>query len=328
MLGRRRWVHRGEPISTMTSLRKEESVTNLLQSPDLSILAAPGGGGSVRLDGECLVSDDCRRYPIERGIVRMLEDVDAGLAAELEAQEAAIDIYTNEGFLLTRYERTLARVAVEDLLIRSDGPILDAGCGVGMIGRYYPHLDLYGVDASFPLLEEATTGYRMRIECSVERLPFRDEAFGAVLALNVLHHVMDPERSLAELARVLRPGGLLVALDPRKVGLVELAKRLLRKGDPAYASTHKAFGVDEYMILVRAGGAFDLEETRRFGLLALLYAGGLDQLGISTRLPRAGDLLRSLTLVDGVIGRMPGIRTAGLYLGARAQRRASTSAGV
>ena len=46
----------------------------------------------------------------------------------------------------------------------------------------------------------------------VQELPFADGAFDAAVAAWMLYHVPDVERGLAELARVLRPGGRLVAV--------------------------------------------------------------------------------------------------------------------
>jgi SAM-dependent methyltransferase len=69
---------------------------------------------------------------------------------------------------------------------------------------------------------------------SGEALPFEDCTFGVVVAERVLQHVLRPEAVLDEMWRVLRPGGLLIAVDPIHAeawietgGLGALAKRLI-----------------------------------------------------------------------------------------------------
>jgi ubiquinone/menaquinone biosynthesis C-methylase UbiE len=266
---------------------------------------------------------DGRRFPVEDGVVRMLGAVDPELAKELAAQEAALDVYLDDSQLMTLYERKVTRVAVDEMLgaVAPGAALLDVGCGIGVLGRLYPQLGLIGVDVSFPLLRQAKSGYSLRLECTAERLPFPDAAFDGVLAINMLHHVLEPAATTAEFARVLKPGGVLVAVDPREVGVVELAKKVLRRGDAAYADSHRAFSKDEYADLLRAGGALRLEELRPFGLLALLGGGGMDALGWSKRLPNPASTLDALERADGALARMPGLARAGLNLAGRARKR-------
>src|SRR5262245_9871644 len=61
----------------------------------------------------------------------------------------------------------------------------------------------------------AVAGSRAQLEqASVESLPFPDATFDAVRTERVLMHVADPARGLAEIARVTRPGGRVVAIEP------------------------------------------------------------------------------------------------------------------
>lgn len=285
-------------------------------------LTTPGGGAPLRADGGALVSPDGARFLREGRIVRTLRNVDPELARELEAQEAAIDEYTDPALLMPRYERHVAEVAVVQLFggRPPTGRILDAGCGIGMLGRLYPELGLVGLDASMPLLRRATSGYRLLIEGSAEALPFADATFDVVVALNMLHHVIRPTAAVREFARVLRPGGTLVAVDPRKVAAVELAKRLLRARDAAFAPTHKAFGVDEYDAIIRCGGRFRVDDARRVGLLSLLGMGGLDATRLSRLVPAPELAVRLLRRADDALFALPGVADAGLNLALRATR--------
>ena len=285
--------------------------------------ALEGARVSTRVDEHFWTAYDGRRYPVDDGVVRMLGAADPDLAKELAAQEAALDVYLDESQLMTLYERRVTRVAVDEMLgaVVPGAALLDVGCGIGVLGRLYPQLGLVGVDVSFPLLRQARSGYTLRLECTADRLPFPDAAFDGVLAINMLHHVLEPAGTTAEFARVLKPGGVLVAVDPREVGVVELAKKVLRRGDAAYADSHRAFGKDEYADLMRAGGALRLEELRLFGLFALLGGGGLDALGWSKRLPDPGRTLAALERADSALAHLPGLARAGLNLAARARKR-------
>ncbi|MFF7974372.1 methyltransferase domain-containing protein [Streptomyces sp. NPDC007905] len=95
--------------------------------------------------------------------------------------------------------------------------ILDAGCGSGPLSRalYDRGAVVTGIDASAGMLAQA----RRRLGDDValhladlsERLPFADGAFDDVVASLVLHYLEDWGPTLAEIRRVLRPGGRLIA---------------------------------------------------------------------------------------------------------------------
>jgi SAM-dependent methyltransferase len=117
------------------------------------------------------------------------------------------------------------RTRTYDLLeVREGHHILDAGCGTGEaaleLGRLVGGAGwVFGVDRSATIVGEAErraegTGlpveYRLADIC---QLPFADASFDGCRAERVLTHLGDPERALAELCRVTRPGGRVVVAD-------------------------------------------------------------------------------------------------------------------
>jgi SAM-dependent methyltransferase len=91
--------------------------------------------------------------------------------------------------------------------------VLDVGCGAGSVAkavkRERPDLAVFGCDLSRSALAAASVepgGVEFRLG-SAEGLPFADGEFDFVWIFDVLEHVESPEQVLAEVARVLRPGG-------------------------------------------------------------------------------------------------------------------------
>jgi ubiquinone/menaquinone biosynthesis C-methylase UbiE len=101
--------------------------------------------------------------------------------------------------------------------------VLEVGCGAGWMwaeaaARLPSAIDLVLTDLSTGMVIEALdrVGSLGRYDrtsgrvADVQELPFRSAAFDVVVANYVLHHVPDAGRAVAEIARVLRPGGQLV----------------------------------------------------------------------------------------------------------------------
>jgi ubiquinone/menaquinone biosynthesis C-methylase UbiE len=146
-------------------------------------------------------------------------------------------------------ERTLARI-VRWLGLPAGSRVLDAGCGTGEHTVRLAELGYrcVGVDVSPRVLWQAAElararglGSRIRFQSeALEELPFPDGAFDAVHCRGVLMHVPRWERALAELCRVLRPGGKIALLENNHrcldLWLVRLA-RLVRKGESRLVRT-------------------------------------------------------------------------------------------
>ena len=107
-------------------------------------------------------------------------------------------------------------VLTRELASRPEAEILDVGCGTGSNLEAFSGLGhATGVDMSPEALSFCRARGARRVTFSeIERLPFADASFDVVTAMDVLEHVDDDLAALAELRRVLRPGGLLLATVP------------------------------------------------------------------------------------------------------------------
>jgi SAM-dependent methyltransferase len=103
--------------------------------------------------------------------------------------------------------------------------VLEVGCGPGEAAERIARelgADVTAIDQSERMVELARArGVKAEVG-DVQRLPFTDGEFDCVLAAWMLYHVPDVDRGLAEIARVLRPGGRLVAVTNAADHLTEL----------------------------------------------------------------------------------------------------------
>jgi SAM-dependent methyltransferase len=291
-----------------------------------SVLACPRCKASLRVEERACACTGCgASFALEDDIPRLADDArsrDPRIEAEWRAQSHARSMYADDASVMNLWEREVLPHFV-DWLDGVHGPVLEVGCAVGFLGRGLVEqgrrVDLIGLDFHAELLAEVTEGYSGLVEGDAHRLPLRDGAFRAVIATNTLHHVAEPAVVVREIARVLAPGGIFIAYDPRKVAPIELAKRIVRHGHEAFTEHHKAFRPDEYREFMEGAGLRVLDlETRN--PLAPLVATGLDILRVGRLGVSARWLARSLIAVDRLVAGAAARSPLGLMVASRAQK--------
>jgi SAM-dependent methyltransferase len=160
--------------------------------------------------------------------------------------------------------------------------VLDAGCGPGSLAEEIAKRGhkTTGLDYSLDMVaqasraaESAGTKRASFIQGDLDSLPFQNNSFDAVICVGVLQYLPDDRISIAELGRVLRPGGIAIVTLPNifrisnffdpiyyfrgiRYGIHLLARRLpVRKklADPIDFSTNRMFSSRRYIYGQRRG---------------------------------------------------------------------------
>ena len=192
-------------------------------------------------------------------------------------------------------ERTIAGFRLDEALLHlpERGRVLEVGCGAGRflcalrVAR--PALALAGTDVSQAALAQLAAR-APEIETrpgSGARLPAADGEFDAVLVMDVLEHVSDPDQLLGEVRRVLAPAGILhlhvpCEADPRSIWRWLPGQRGERALKRRFGGHIQRFGRAEMLARLRAQG-FELLRVRN----SLHLLGNLADLVAFLQLARA-----------------------------------------
>jgi 2-polyprenyl-6-hydroxyphenyl methylase/3-demethylubiquinone-9 3-methyltransferase len=169
--------------------------------------------------------------------------------------------YSRTGPLAGRLLRFEACVAG---LVVPPARILDVGCGTGELASRLSSrgFSVTGCDISARMLERAQAVSAMtaiewvRLDCAWKRLPFADVSFNVVTMSSVLEYINDLSGVVQEIARVLRPGGVLVVTVPDTRHVIRRIEALLAMALRVY-EVHRLLPLPrlrdfaEYLILSR-----------------------------------------------------------------------------
>ncbi len=228
------------------------------------------------------VCTDCARtFPQCNGLpdLRVPDEMARRLAAQLRTWQEV-----NRQLAMWRRRRTPAgRASGEENLAAllqwvkcSEGPLADIGCKDGRLAQHFPRLSYYGIDpyVQLPAGEGVAWG-------TAEFLPLADAAFAQACSLATLDYFLDPAAAMAEVKRILRPGGVFwgcvglwpddyaVMYDARRAYLRSLTRRTLTLAEsPRLLYKHWR----RFMLMPRMYMSYFTEATLR-ALLAREFAG-------------------------------------------------------
>jgi len=215
----------------------------------------------------------------------------------------AADRHIRSGPQMVQYRAIARRIADEQ-----GGPVLDWGAGLGQVSRL---LADRGVDVTaFEYRPELEPGVRplerypeLLVHTSPDpvALPFDDSSFDAVLSCGVLEHVKDPDGSLDEIRRVLRPGGTFYLYNlPNRWAYTEKVARMLRMYYHGALPNDRVYTLDSARDLLQRH-SFDVRELRRAHMLPLVLGGpGRLVWGVSSALERVPGLNAAATTIEGI----------------------------
>lgn len=150
----------------------------------------------------------------------------------------------------------LACNVISEYFEKTNGLVLDAGCGTGEKSM---HLSMHGyevvgvdiaqvalIDAQKKCQENHFSDKIKLMQVNLQKLAFSDAAFGAIVIWGVLMHVPNLEEVVAELCRVLKPGGKIVIYDANPKSLDVRIMTMFKNLSARNKSTSTNLGIENW----------------------------------------------------------------------------------
>ena len=230
------------------------------------------------------------------------ERIDAEEWNELQRNlEMSIPAYDRINRFATLGQVSKWRRMVQDRL-PAKGRILEVGCGPGSFAEEVVGRDLVCLDPIPEMLRSAESGVNPKraargdsavefVEATAEDLPFDDNSFDAVCSLFSFRDWYDKRAGLSEALRVLKPGGIIVIVDPAKINRLHgvlgwlwmriwvgtYARLVYSKSDHPWrwlTRTYSSFGTTrDYVRMLEEVGFTDVRAKVVFPGMATIWQG-------------------------------------------------------
>jgi SAM-dependent methyltransferase len=118
-----------------------------------------------------------------------------------------------------RYGQDRRLAMVREFVALEGARVLDVGCGIGTYVRRFRQYsdDVHGIEVEEERVAEASAELPNIVHAFGEDLPYPDDHFDLVFSNEVIEHVDDDRLTAAEMVRVTRPGGIIVAFAPNRL---------------------------------------------------------------------------------------------------------------